>query len=161
MADLFGADNHAIFSPCRQYRNILWRIWDRGKPAVMFIGLNPSTANETEPDATIKRVIAFAKRWGYGGVYMTNLFTYVSSEPDDLLTCTDPLGEADTWLEYAAARTERIIFAWGNFKQAKQRAKEVEERYIGYALLCNKNGSPRHPLFVKGDAIPFPYRVSN
>lgn len=59
----FGAD----FSNDRKYRYALWRIWDRTKPLVMFIGLNPSTANETENDPTIKSVGRISKNNGYGG----------------------------------------------------------------------------------------------
>ena len=55
MQDLFD-DNGADFSPDRKHRYSLWRIWDRSKPLVMFIGLNPSTANESDNDPTIRSV---------------------------------------------------------------------------------------------------------
>jgi hypothetical protein len=147
----------AFFSDCRKHRNLLWRIWNDTKPKVAFIGLNPSNADETKPDPTITRVISFAKEWGYGGIYMTNLFTFVSSNPDDLLTCGDAVGEADKWIALAAKQSEKIIFAWGNFKQARTRAEAVAEKYDGYALVLNKNGSPRHPLYVKGSTVPVPF----
>ena len=69
----------AYFSPCRKYRYALWRIWNQNKPYAMFIGLNPSIADEVYDDPTIKRCINYSKSWGYGGVYMTNLFSYVSN----------------------------------------------------------------------------------
>ncbi len=76
----------AKLSDCRIYRYALWRIWDDAKPLVMFIGLNPSTADETEDDPTIRRCISFAQNWGYGGLYMANLFVFratleISAEP--------------------------------------------------------------------------------
>ncbi|HHC7270859.1 TPA: DUF1643 domain-containing protein [Vibrio parahaemolyticus] len=63
----------AKLSDCRTYRYELWRIWDEQKPYAMFVGLNPSTADETEDDPTIRRCIYFAKSWGYGGLCMANL----------------------------------------------------------------------------------------
>ena len=80
----------AEFSSDRKYRYCLWRIWDRQLPLVMFIGLNPSTANETEPDHTITRVMGFARSWGYGGFYMMNLFGIVSSQPENIENKSGP-----------------------------------------------------------------------
>lgn len=122
---------------------------------VCFIGLNPSTANEHEPDPTITRVIDFAKRWGYGGVYMLNLFGIVSSKPEVLRTCGDAVGDNDRWLDEYVNKCERVVFAWGNFKEARERAKVIMERYQNaYCLKKNKNGTPIHPLYVKGDTVP-------
>ena len=68
--------SHATFSSCKKYRYSLFRIWDEDKPLVLFIGLNPSTADEKEDDPTIRRCINFAKQWGYGGLIMGNLFAF-------------------------------------------------------------------------------------
>ena len=64
----FISKNDAKFSPCRKYRYVLCRVCDRTKPFAMFIGLNPSNADETKDDPTIKRCLNFAKSWGYGGI---------------------------------------------------------------------------------------------
>lgn len=156
MADLFPKiKSGAEFSPCGNYRYQLWRIWDETKPKVAFIGLNPSTANEETNDPTIRRVISFANKWGYGGVIMYNLFAIVSSSPEVLLKCGDPMGNNQWYLDDIKTHCERIIFAWGSFKEAKQRAKEVAEQYPdSYCLKHTKNGEPWHPLYVKGDAQP-------
>lgn len=148
-------DTDAIFSVCRNYRYVLWRIWDNSKPKVMFIGLNPSIANEEIDDPTIRRVKSLAKNWGYGGVYMLNLFTYVTAYPEQLKKCENPLKLADLYLKKYAAKSEKIIFAWGNFKEAEKRGREVMKMFSGYILIKNKNGSPRHPLYVPGDVMPF------
>lgn len=150
--DLFiksGAD----FDDDRKNRYVLWRIWDDSKPMVMFIGLNPSKANESKPDPTITRVIGFAKSWGYGGIYMLNLFPYVTPYPEELVETTDE----DKWLnslylcEYGD-KSQEVVFAWGNFKVARQFAKTMAQQFTNAkALIMNKNGSPRHPLYVKGD----------
>lgn len=154
MQNLFE-DNGAEFSECRKYRYCLWRIWDKNKPLVMFIGLNPSTANETIDDPTIRRVKGFATKWEYGGVYMTNLFAFVTAYPEELKGVRDPLGDNDKWLKQVAARCEKIIFAWGSFEEAQERAKQVIEMFPkSQALVINNDGSPRHPLYVKKDVIP-------
>jgi hypothetical protein len=151
-------DSGATFSDCRTYRYALWRIWDAKKPLVMFVGLNPSTANETEPDNTIKRVMAIAQHWDYGGFYMMNLFALVSRDPDALLSHPDPLGDNDGRLERVGALCNKIVFAWGNFKQAKQRAKSVIKMFPNaYALEILKDGSPKHPLYCKKTTIAVPF----
>lgn len=149
-----GSSTGALFDDSRKYRYVLWRVWDSNKPHIMFIGLNPSTANEETDDPTIRRVKTFAKTWGYGGVYMLNLFTYVTAYPKELMKCDDPLGPADYYLIEYAKKCEKIIFAWGNFKEAEKRGIEVMQMFSGYMLLKNKNGSPRHPLYVPGNVVP-------
>ncbi|MGV8094492.1 MAG: DUF1643 domain-containing protein [Mangrovibacterium sp.] len=144
----------AIFSDDRKYRFALWRKWDQNKPLVMFIGLNPSTANETDPDPTIRRVTNFAKSWGYGGFYMMNLFAYVTPYPQELIISDEHIQRNDHMLEHIAAQCKKIIFAWGSFKEAKDRAKGVSEKFNGYALKINKDGSPMHPLYVPANTEP-------
>jgi len=158
--DLFNQTNNgAEFSECLKYRYALWRIWDKNKPLIMFIGLNPSTANDTTDDPTIRRVKRFASNWGFGGVYMMNLFGLISPYPEDLQKNNDPLGDNDGWIEKIASKCDKIIFAWGSFPEAYERAKEVTNRYNGYALVINKDGSPRHPLYVKSDIEPIPMSI--
>ncbi len=151
-------NNSAVFSLDRKYRYALWRIWDEKKPLIMFIGLNPSTANEDSDDPTIRRVKKFASDWGYGGVYMTNLFAFVTAYPEELKKCKDPLGSNDEWLEKISKKCKKIIFAWGNFKEAEQRGKQVSEKFPNALCLArNKNGSPKHPLYIKADTISIPF----
>lgn len=158
MSDLFE-ESGAEFSRDRKYRYVLWRIWNRNLPLVMFIGLNPSTANESQPDPTITRVKRFATDWGYGGFYMMNLFAIVSADPIVLKTDPNPLGDNDGWLEKIAPKCSKVVFAWGNFKEARDRSKEVIKMFPeAYALVLNKNGSPKHPLYVKGDTIPIKFK---
>jgi hypothetical protein len=86
------SESGAEFSECQQYRYTLWRTWDSQADRVMFIGLNPSTADETEDDPTIRRCIRFAKDWGYGGILMMNAYAYRSTAPRGLKQVTDPIG---------------------------------------------------------------------
>jgi hypothetical protein len=148
----------AIFSECRKYRYALWRIWDENKPLVMFIGLNPSTANETGDDPTIRRVKSMAKSWGYGGVYMMNLFAYVSTDPAKLLL-PEALDKVNEYhLLATSQKCRKIIFAWGNFKEAEQQGRKIADVFPNaYALHINKNGSPKHPLYCRADVQPVLY----
>lgn len=149
----------SLFSGDRKYRYRLWRIWDDSMPMVMFIGLNPSTANEIEDDNTIRRVRSIAKYNGYGGVYMMNLFAIVSRDPKILKTCADPVGDNDTWLVDTASLCTDVIFAWGRFKEAKQRTKKVIELFPNAKCLnILKDGSPQHPLLVRIATTPIPFK---
>lgn len=159
MKDYKAIGSDAIFSECRKYRYALWRVWDLNKPKLMFIGLNPSTANESKNDNTITKVIKIAKGNGYGGVYMTNLFGIVSSKPEVLESNgLDLQGDNNDWLITISGICKDIVFAWGNFKQAINRSKEVAAMFEN--SLCiqqNKNGSPKHPLYCKDDSILVPF----
>ena len=91
--NLFENQNRrAIVSACGKYRYRLSRMWDSKKPCVLFIMLNPSTADHEKDDNTIRRCISFAKSWGYGGLYVGNLFPYRATKPEELLTVKDPFG---------------------------------------------------------------------
>lgn len=113
----------------------------------MCVGLNPSTANADKNDTTIRYLIQMLTVLGYGGFYMTNLFAVISSKPDYLLTCTDPLADNDSKLKEVREICNDVIVCWGNFKQARQRIKQVlpmfsEPKCFG----TNANGTPFHPL---------------
>ena len=87
-----GIEKGAQFSPCKKYRYALWRTWNQDDGHVMFIGLNPSTADEFTDDPTERRCMGFARRWGFGGIYMMNLFAFRATNPLDLLFQHDPTG---------------------------------------------------------------------
>jgi hypothetical protein len=158
--DLFGEEiqtmvGWAQFSDDRKYRYALYREWDQNKPLVMFIGLNPSTANETESDPTIRRVIRFAKDWGYGGLYMMNLFALVSPDPTVLIGAVDAVADNDYYLQMKAVECEMICFVWGAFPEAKQRAAYIASRFKGaYCMGKTKDGHPKHPLYLPAITKP-------
>lgn len=157
MANSLFNESGAIFSECRKYRYKLWRYWDESKPIIVFIGLNPSTANETTNDPTIMKVQKIAKNLGYGGVHMLNLFAIISSKPEVLLTCSDPIGENDKYL--AEAKDHDVVFAWGAFKQATERARVVIDMFDkAQALKINADGSPKHPLYCRDNTIPVNFK---
>jgi hypothetical protein len=146
----------AKFSECRKYRYALWRTWDESKSRAMFIGLNPSTADETVDDPTIRRCINFAKEWGYGGLCMANIFAYRSTDPSEMLLAQDPVGpENNNWLKNLAKDAGIIVAAWGNNGSYLGRSKEILAMFPN--LMClklNQSGEPAHPLYQPGTAIP-------
>lgn len=149
--DLFNKQDNAYFSSDRVHRIWLSRIWDESKPKIMFIGLNPSTANETSDDPTIRRVQSMANSWGYGGVYMMNLFTFISTDPKKLNISEGNVHNANDWLKDTASKCDKVVFAWGNFN-VMGRDEEVKAMFPNaYALHINKNGSPKHPLYCKSN----------
>lgn len=135
------------------HRHSLWRIWDRSQPLAMFIGLNPSTANGDTNDPTIESVIRLCKFNGYGGFYMMNCWSYISTDPKKL--CPEPEWDEENiqWLKKIAALCQDVVFAWGNFKVVGQHGKDRMLYELFPKAKCislNKNGTPGHPLFKKG-----------
>lgn len=154
----------AILSPCGLYRYHLRRDWTAAPPLV-WIMLNPSTADAEQDDPTIRRCIAFAKAFGYGGIEVVNLFALRSPSPADLLdsSCAgiDPVGpnNDDTLRVVIVDCGYTLVAAWGAHKLASPRARVIERMAAG-RLLClgtTKDGSPRHPLYVKASQPLVPY----
>ena len=139
----------AAFSPDRKFRYALWRVWDERKPVCMFIGLNPSTADEFVDDPTIRRCESFAGSWGYGGLCMTNLFAYVSTSPRALYYAEAIGWDNDTWLSYLAAHSGIVVACWGDFSVARDRNEQVQKLIPNlYCLGTTKHGRPKHPLYL-------------
>ena len=81
------------WSACKRYRYTLWRVWNaQPKKICMFIGLNPSTADEFENDPTVRRCIGFAHREGCDALVMTNIFAFRATDPGDMKAVEDPVG---------------------------------------------------------------------
>lgn len=151
-----------LFSPCRQYRYNLYREWDNTKPNILFIGLNPSIADEEATDKTLDRCINFAKKWEYGSLNMANLYAFVDTDQDELWEVEDPIGpENDQHLLALIDQTNKVIVAWGNGAEqgrAKVVLEYLQERNIPiYCLKHNETGMPSHPLYLSGDLEPIPY----
>jgi hypothetical protein len=104
----------ATISECQKYRYELRRIWDSSKPPVLFIGLNPSTADAETDDNTSRVCINYAKRWGYGGLLLGNLFAFRSTDQSALFTAKDPIGpDNDKWLRKLQSEAPVVVCAWG------------------------------------------------
>jgi hypothetical protein len=154
-----------IFSPCRHYRYVLWREWKAtNMEYAMFIGLNPSTADEIRDDPTIRRCAGYARRWGYGALCMTNLFAYRATKPALLKAHARPIGaDNDIWLAQLAESAALIVAAWGIHGAHLHRDQAVM-RLLKGKLTClrkTKDGHPWHPLYLKRTARPSRFQTSN
>jgi len=161
-----------VLSACRKYRYTLWRDWDMDlltgcandakdlDSYAMFIGLNPSTADETKDDPTIRKCIGFSKRWGFAGLMMTNLFAFRATKPEDMKRAENPSGEDNQpHLLQCASAAGIIVAAWGKNGSFLNQDLTVMQWLggIGAQLHClrtNGDGSPEHPLYVPYEVTP-------
>jgi hypothetical protein len=154
-----GLDTGAIFSPCRTWRYLLWRRWDREKPICAFIGLNPSTADETKDDPTVRRCVNYAKAWGYGALWMLNAYAFRATDPRVMKAANGAIGpQTDAYLREAAVSAGLVVAAWGTHC-AGSRQDEIRTMFAGmgkplYLLGQTKGGHPRHPLYLRADLQP-------
>ena len=127
----------------------------------MFVGLNPSTADETTDDPTLTRCINYAKSWGYGGVCMANLFAFRATEPVDMKATENPIGaENDKWLKKLAKDAGLVVAAWGNDGSYLGRSKQVIKLIPGlHCIKLNKSGEPAHPLYQAAKLQPVPMNI--
>lgn len=153
-----------------RYRYRLARSWGPGN-SVGWIMLNPSTADASADDATIRRCMGFARFWGYDGIIVCNLFALRSTDPDKLFAPgalpSEIIGPTnDLFLAQLAAMVPRIICAWGNHGSLLQRDAHVVEviRSLQFATLWHlgltKQGQPKHPLRLRADTPLTALRIS-
>lgn len=149
----------ALLSDDGAYRYWLSRSWDDAVWNLGFVMLNPSTADAAVDDPTIVRCAGFARRLGYGGITVLNLYAYRATQPADLWKAADPVGpDNDRHLALMlAGRAEAgsdVIAAWGaNAKP--DRVAEVLALPGAERMQClghTKHGAPRHPLYLPSDA---------
>ncbi len=148
----------AYLSRDKVYRFSLSRRWDYTRRAVVWVMLNPSTADAEIDDNTITRCIGFSQGFGFGKLVVVNLFAYRTAYPKDLLTAKKPKGhlnENHMRVELEAAET--VIVAWGAPSNLLWR-KSLETRQVvkeyRSKLKClgkTKSGAPRHPLYMRSD----------
>lgn len=121
--------------------------------------LNPSTADERDDDATLRRCIGFARAGGFGAVAIANLFALRARDPRQLLRSRDPVGRAnDRAILAIARRSEAIVLGWGAWgERFPARAGHVRlllapfSRRV-FVLEWTRKGEPRHPLYLSGRA---------
>jgi len=152
-------DSNAIFSEDRKHRYVLIRKWDLNKPPLMIISLNPSTADEEINDPTIRRCIGFAKQWGFGKLFVTNLFSFRATFPKDLFNCENPVGDKnDYWIEKLSKEVDKVILAYGNHGKFKNRHNEILKIINNpHCIKKSKAGMPMHPLYLKYTKNPISY----
>lgn len=150
---LSPCERTAVFSRCGRYRYTLGRRWSVDGEHIVWIMLNPSQADETNDDATIRRCMSFSRIWGYGGLIVVNLYALCATNPRQLLSVADPVGpDNDCHVAEVLfpARRRTVIAAWGANPLAQARARvvlSITRRDID-CLGLTGTGHPRHPLYV-------------
>lgn len=152
-------ERSAVLSHGREYRYRLDRVWlPPGRFRVMWVMLNPSSADELADDHTIKRCMALSDSWGYSGMAVANLFALRSADPESLLAHPDPVGpENDHYLREMAWEFDVIVAAWGSslarWPLFIQREREVKNILRGrmYILAITAKGNPKHPSRIRSD----------
>jgi hypothetical protein len=150
----FGGEN-------KEYRYTLKRVWDASLGSVLFVMMNPSTADPYVDDPTVAKCQRYARAWGYGTMLVGNTFAYRATNQKDLLRVADPVGpKNDKYLLQMAAQAELIVLAYGKpHKNLCQRGRDVAallrraEHELHALKLCN-DGTPSHPLYLKGTLRP-------
>lgn len=144
----------ATISPCGGYRTELLRVWDMNCETCAWICLNPSTADANHDDATVRKIIGFSQRWGYGGFVLFNVMSLRSTDPKALLTHPDPRGP-DNSPEWIARRCAEVsadppIVAWGAIHRRFEPWAAGLLQVLGpcRCLGKTKHGHPRHPLML-------------
>lgn len=125
---------------------------------MLFVGLNPSTADWASDDPTIRRCVQFAKREGHDGLLVGNLFAFRTKSPAELKKAPLPVGpENDRWLEKLGGRATQVVLAWGNHGRLFGRDQFVAAMFKGtHCFGVTKEGQPTHPLYQRSDT---PLRV--
>lgn len=152
----------AVFSQDskKTYRYSLWRELDGDRGPVLFIMLNPSTANATKDDPTVRRCIGYAKMWGHRKLYVGNIFSYRATDPRQLKKADEPIGPLNnTHLVDMAKDSELVIAAWGTHGNLFGRGMKVwslmSHEGIGLSYLrMTKFGHPSHPLYLSKNIKP-------
>lgn len=168
---LFGLDmtKTAYLSPCQAFRYHLGRKWyDTERTAagsVLFVMLNPSTADDKLDDPTIRRCVWFARDWGYSSLDVVNLFALRATFPRQLYKHAGPSGgeENDKVISLCAEAASLIVAGWGVHGSHRGRDKEVLKLLRAarpvHCLGVTKDGHPRHPLYIPNETRPQLYRL--
>lgn len=156
--------NQAYFSRDSVYRYWLQRVLVEMTPQnaawykrILWIMLNPSIADCTVNDPTIKQCMAFSALWGYHSMEVVNLFAFRATDPRELnLVKLDPVGsENDAWIRMAVSDASLVVCAWGSHRFARERAGQVARMLDSIAPLhclhINADGMPKHPLYIARD----------
>ncbi len=153
----------AQFDDTGQYRYRLTRQWDRTRPSLTIIMLNPSQADTAVDDPTIRRCMGLAHPWGFGSIIVVNLFAYRTAYPRRLGQVEDPVGPHNNTSLWEATQTSpKILLAWGNGGHLHQRDIGVLELLSPFRkkwcyLHLNRSGQPRHPLYIRRNASLQPW----
>ena len=153
--------NEAVMSECGMYRFVLRRDVNMfGRGNAVFVMLNPSTADAVQDDPTIRRCLGFARREGCRTLSVVNLSPFRSPHPNEAAAHEVPESVTEVNLRYIEDEckdAEVVIAAYGSHSLSTKLVNDhVSSALHGAKCLgVTKDGSPRHPLYVKSDAPLF------
>jgi hypothetical protein len=153
----------------REYRYRLSRSWGT-EGRVLFVMMNPSTADPSADDPTVAKCRRFAVKWGFGGMYVGNTFAYRATDQSRLAQIPDPVGPFnDRHLLAMASDSALVVFAYGQPKHRILRARGPAVARLlrdqcgvcPHVLRLSKNGTPYHPLYLPETLQPVVWKISN
>ena len=164
----------AHFSPCRRWRYLLWRQWDNSLPTATFVLMNPSTADEVNDDPTVAAQQVRVSYWPelglpkVGAIVVANAFAWRETDsrklPAGVAAGIDIIGpENDKFIVRACKLATIVIVGWGKpghmlLNRGEQLLQLFAKHDIKvHALDVNKDGSPKHPLYIAHRKMPVPY----
>ena len=137
------------------YRYSLTRAWDLALPTITFVLLNPSTADDLQLDPTLTRCVNFAKRDGFGGMVILNLYAFRSRHPRVMKAAADPVGPENDRVLAGASGT--VVAGWGNNAHPTRVARALKLLPRLHVLSITKEGNPGHPLYLPSDSPMTPW----
>lgn len=162
-----GVTGTAVFSACGRHRTLLTRSWEGAalEGSVLWIGMNPSTAEAGVDDPTVAKECKFTRRWGYGSYVKANVMDYRATHPRMLLADgVIPCSQENIPAIVAAARAaSMVVLGYGALHKKLVSYGEAVKSALaseGIEALClalTKDGHPKHPLYIRDDTQPFPY----
>ena len=164
-----GTQGRAVFGgPGGCYRYALDRLWDNTLPAVMFVMMNPSTADPMADDPTVAKCGRLARRWGYGRLLVGNTFAWRATDQRALADASDAVGPmTDTWLAKMSAEADKVVFAFGTPTVkallphgVKTVRTMVEAGADAYVLRLSASGRPWHPLYLPDAVLPVSWNLA-
>lgn len=150
------------WSEDKLYRYLLWNIWAEEKDVIGFILLHPKGADVDKDNPITATLEKYAKKWGYGGYMLANLFAFKATNSDELTVIgKDAIGPSnDHWIKYLIEYSDKVICAWGEkgklYGRANEVLKMIEEPYC---IGRNMSGQPAHPLYLPRDWQPKPLEL--
>ena len=156
-----GILSRALYSPCERYRYGLERRWSDG-PLLLYVMLNPSTADELRNDPTIERCQRRALQLGFGALRIANLFAWRATRPEDLRRTDTPVGKGnDALLLDWHGSADMTLAAWGVHGAHMGRGPQMAQTLPGplHHLGLTRGGHPRHPLYVPYATRPVPWEL--
>jgi hypothetical protein len=161
LALMEGVKGDAVFSDDGRYRPLMRRWLGDAFPDrhLLFIGMNPSTADATVNDPTCGREWTFAQREGFDAMVKANVGDYRATDPKMLLEPGVVASSPDNLptIRQAARGAAKIILCHGKLNKALAPAGEtlvaalVEDGHDLWCFGANADGSPKHPLYLRAD----------